>query len=313
VLTPKSTRRSEVDVEARAERLRRAAHPLPYPHLYVHIAKTAGTSLAEAVKISYGRRSVAHFWYVPTPEEARRGLGKRVIFGHLPYGFHQWLTETNVPDRYTYVTFLRDPVARVLSHYHYHRTRVEDVNHQRAKERDLVTWVREVSFGSNAMTAFLAGTGMWWNADAELSSPQGSSGTDKKSPRRVTEADFEAARANLLTFGFVGLTERFEDSLVLMREFLGLRSVRPAHENTGGGERPTVTATELEAIRLANRWDLELYEIAKRLFAAQVEAFGGEQRLAEERRRPPGMRDRLWTMIYRGGSRATRAFRRLRR
>ena len=40
----------------------------------------------------------------------------RLVMGHFQYGIHEFL-----PQEYTYVTIVRDPVERVISHYNYLR------------------------------------------------------------------------------------------------------------------------------------------------------------------------------------------------
>lgn len=74
-----------------------------------------------------------------------------VIFGHHPYGLHLFF------DQYTYCTVLRDPVARVVSHYYYNRAERRDPNHALARDNSLAQWTSISISAQNRMTQFLAG------------------------------------------------------------------------------------------------------------------------------------------------------------
>ena len=255
--------------------------PLAKPHLYVHLPKTGGTTLSRLVRWSTGRAGFAHFWLPPTPQELARALGKprlEVVYGHLPYGFHRWFSRVGESECVNghYICFLRNPVDRVVSHYHNDRRRpVPTV----AKEHDLRGYVERVEV--NVMTQMIAGAkhGAWWNhPDRGYREP------DESQDPPVTEAMFELAASRLRDeFGFVGLTERFDDSLLLMHSILGLPALASHHGNRRQGPREAIDPSLRELIETRAQWDLRLYRVAEQVFEQQVAAFGGEQAL--ERRR----------------------------
>ncbi len=86
--------------------------------IFLHIPKTAGTTLNRIIEWQYS--PLAIFTMDPyrirataerlkrLPEGHRRRL--RVVRGHLFYGIHEF-----PPQGATYITMLREPVARVLS------------------------------------------------------------------------------------------------------------------------------------------------------------------------------------------------------
>ena len=90
--------------------------------LFLHIHKTAGTTLNRIIEREYnpflvytieGKRiewSIDHFKRL---SEARR-TRLRVIKGHMSFGLHEFL-----PQPSTYITFLRDPIERCISSYSY--------------------------------------------------------------------------------------------------------------------------------------------------------------------------------------------------
>ena len=65
-------------------------------------------------------------------------------------------------------------------------------------------------------------------------------------------------------FCFVGLTERFEESLFLMRHYLGVQSIE--HRLGKVGTRPNVQnvdAATLQRIKEKNQLDIRLYDLAR--------------------------------------------------
>ncbi len=118
-----------------SDRIRAVAHRLSVSRLprhdwtliFIHIPKTAGTSLRQAIGQAYEPderlylydamkrdRAMPRRDFVVLPEDERAEL--RFIMGHIPFGLHQ-----HVPREARYVTVLRDPVDRVVSHYYHYR------------------------------------------------------------------------------------------------------------------------------------------------------------------------------------------------
>lgn len=119
----------------------------------------------------------------------------RYLRGHLPYGVHQNLSLQPV-----YVTFLREPVSRALSHFAFGAERGGW-----ALETPFADVVRAGGILDNPMTRQLAGL------------------RDAREP--CTEATLERAISNLSTFGFVGLVEQFDHSLQVFLSRFGLPSI----------------------------------------------------------------------------------------
>ncbi len=88
---------------------------------HLHIPKTAGTTLREAFKSHLGQRALV--WFPENPhllehnipalaELLRANPQTKVVTGHFVYGVHRALENKT----YKYVTVLRHPVDRILSH-----------------------------------------------------------------------------------------------------------------------------------------------------------------------------------------------------
>lgn len=104
----------------------------PKPALFLHIQKTAGSSIVDLARQAYGSDEVVShgdFFLQPVPSSLdalvdARGDGSwefadhTFISGHFGFCFAQPLMQS----RYTF-TFLRDPIERILSYYYFCRTR----------------------------------------------------------------------------------------------------------------------------------------------------------------------------------------------
>jgi hypothetical protein len=104
---------------------------------------------------------------------------------------------------------------------------------------------------------------------------------------RRPHLDLDLARERLERFAFVGLTERFQDSLFLLAYTFGWRPVLdPPHVSASESRvrREQVAPADLQAVEAFNALDLELYEHGRRLFEVRYERMIGE---LTARYRPP--------------------------
>jgi len=225
--------------------------PLSKPYFFVHIPKTGGTSLAKVVGQNFNSSEYWHIWAHPKPHQYKTLLTKSVVFGHFKWGIHKVFNHTN---KYTYVTIFRHPYDRVISHYFYHRNTKGDKGHSLAKNLTLEQWVNISVDAHNDHVQFIAGI----------------HGTP-------TEETFELAKRNLRTFGLVGFQEQFDESLIMMRHYLGLRNLR--YRKTKVGRRPpaeAISAAAMAMIEKHNKMDMELYKIAQEMFQEQIKEIGEE-------------------------------------
>src|SRR4051794_40525561 len=170
----------------------------PKTVLFMHIPKTGGTTLSKLLAQNYlpnevltldgadHRAEIERFAKLNETERARY----RLIQGHLHFGLHQF-----IPGASTYVTCLREPIARAESFYAYARNHSGHYLHQ-LLAKDCVD---------------LKGL-LERNATPELFNHQtrmiAGAPSDRWAP--VGRAELEIAKRNLMSnFSFVGLTEEF--------------------------------------------------------------------------------------------------------
>ena len=218
--------------------------------IFLHIPKTAGTTLNRIIEWQYSpfaiftmdpyriRATAERFKRLP--EARRRRL--QVVRGHLFYGIHEFL-----PQGATYITMLRDPVARVLSAYYFVLRRPLNPLHRKLKRERLGVedCLRLFPDRQNLQCRFIAGV-----EDAAISN----------------ERLLDLAKENLAkSFSVVGICERFEESLILFSKTFGWEV--PFYKNQKVAKsRPKVEPKLVDLIREHNRLDVELYEFGKKMF-----------------------------------------------
>lgn len=218
--------------------------------IFLHIPKTAGTSLRQIVKKEYPRGQCL-FIYSHTPAylaAARRKLPRaRAVYGHISYGIHEIL---GVEARY--VTFLRHPVRRVLSFY----------NHQ-ARKRD-AEFHRQVKAGMSLVEMLESGICHQVNNHMVriISGYQGTAPV-------YDTAVLEKAAANMAQhFLFVGVVEHLATSVKRLGRRLEFRKrhrIPRRNVNLNPLSRLIDERTRA-AIEHHNRLDLMLYEQVERSF-----------------------------------------------
>jgi hypothetical protein len=249
--------------------------------IFLHVGKTAGATTRRALRREFkasqvmdleaptvqpGRLrrdgAVAYFASLPEAERAR----PRLIMGHMTYGLDAY-----VPRPSAYVTLMREPMKLVMSQYHHVRRLSGHHLYEEAKAYpDLVSYVRSgisLEMDNSQVRAYAGDT----------TTPFGG----------CTPEMLETAKRNLETFAVVGLTERFDESLVLMQRAFRWDRIRYVSVNVDPGRdrRDMPSDEDLAFVREQNALDLELYAWAATRFEGTVEespGFGDSLRRFEE-------------------------------
>jgi len=238
--------------------------------IFLHLPKCGGTTLNRiieweypatrifSVDPSYFRWSHRKLMRLP-PQRLARVL---VFKGHMPFGLHARLTRPA-----TYITFLREPVDRVISEYYsilHHRLHPQ---HRRMQTLSL----EEYATGNphhNVQTKLLSGRGDY---------PDFLAGD-------CNDETLALAKENLAKhFTFAGLTERFDEGLAACKLLFGWNIARYVHFNVTASVRPkknSLPAATQALIAERNKYDVRLYEHVKCAYADVLRPFG--DRLREE-------------------------------
>jgi sulfotransferase famil protein len=285
--------------------------------LFLHIHKTAGTTLNRIIEREYnpfliytieGKRiewSLDHFKRLP--EHRRAAL--RVVKGHMSFGLHEFL-----PRPSTYITFLRDPIERCISSYAYSKGNRFNPFHRRINQEnlDLAQFLAIAPWNNNLQCKAIAGIDRRdyrpISFFREMQRP-GAKGPDAGWDLWSTPEVLQRAKENLQRFfGFVGLTDRFTDSLVLLKHLFGwkLSSYSSYRKSRNRPNRETFTPELLAEVEGRNRFDRELYEFGKKMFDDLVRQLGIDLVQAAASLRNDGPRNQFDAMMQ-GGSLAWRA------
>jgi hypothetical protein len=129
-----------------------------------------------------------------------------------------------------------------------------------------------------------------WTIDGFLDNPQFN---DFMTRRIAGGYDVELAKRRLRDeFAFVGLTERFDESLLLMKSRIGLAGFNTLYERENASEERTYQSDVrqesedvLERVRRNNVLDMELYRFVRdELYPSYVRQFEGDLELAAAQR-----------------------------
>ena len=224
--------------------------------IFLHVPKTAGTTLNRLIEWEYRLSemysvdpvlfhwSAAHLRKLPR----RRLQRTRMFKGHMLFGLHEIL-----PQPATYITVLRDPVERVLSAFYYMRTyKLHPLYWKFRRENWTLEQFVERTTRHNVQCKIMAG--------AEYNSP-------------CTNEILEKAKSHLQQhFSVVGLSERFEESLALLKLRFGwqLKSYSTFNVTRSRPKKGDLSQATLDAITTRNSFDLILYRHASERFEEAV-------------------------------------------
>jgi hypothetical protein len=227
--------------------------------IFLHIPKTAGCTLHSIINKQYGNKYdiKTPFWW-SAPEDTNSllkylneiGIEKiEVLTGHIIFGIHRHIPQK----KYTYITFLRNPVERVISAYYYMRDCDKDNLHHIVKNMSLYEFVTDEFFNHQTL-----------NMQTHLISG-------------IKDGNLKIAKDNLKKyFSVVGITERFSESLFIIEKKYGWKIDKYQTQNITKN-KPTLNKISNEIIEIIenkNQKDIKLYKFANKLLSKQIEISG---------------------------------------
>lgn len=228
--------------------------------IFLHLPKTAGVNVRELLTREYpGPRSFIRG--SPDHRELFRMSRKEreaylVVGGHYRFGLHLLFDS---PSRY--LTFLRDPVERVISHFAYIQWQKLHAWHARVTSAGITLeqWVR---FGLADAWDNLQVRRLTLRADDDV--------PFEETTRQMLD---EAKRVLSDQVDFLGITERYEESVRLFAQQLGwqqpvaIERLNVSPNRQSAADLPPSTRA---AILEHNELDIELYTFAADLFERRL-------------------------------------------
>ena len=232
--------------------------------IFLHVPKSAGTTLNQILLRQYRPRIVHRIQkIIPgySVEDFRamtedRKSRIRVVTGHIDFGFHDLM---RCPC--AYITILRDPVDRIVSHYYYV---IRDPSHYlyrdvKGRKLSLLDYVRSglTPELDNAQVKQLSGEFVGYG--------------------ECTREHLERAKRNVTEqFVVAGLSERFDETLMLLKRRLHWSDPYYVRENVTPNRpcRDSIDAATRHAIEEVNALDMELWEFVRARLEQQVAECG---------------------------------------
>lgn len=233
---------------------------------FMHLPRTAGTTLNAVLRNNFAPEEVLSVYkdteYARCREMDPAELDRfRLVQGHL-------MPESYEPPRLygrrvRMFTFLRDPLDRIVSEYHFLKSWPANhlyayLNENKISFRDYLTSRERLleHRGKNFVTRCLAG--------------------NLFAPGISLDEELEQAKRHLeQSFCFVGVQERFDESLLLLAREIGLESLYYERRNAlRTGYAVDVSEEDRALAEALNAADRALYEHARALFERRVAAAG---------------------------------------
>lgn len=271
--------------------------------IFLHIMKSGGMTLQRMLRAHYGptpaRRAGRFLLRTLRIDRSSPGsladamraktMRDRFMAGHFCFGAHELL-----PSPATYITLLRKPYERLVSLYYYSKHTPDAFYHHIARDITLRHFLLETTLHEldNGQLRFIVG-----------------SSTDRFMNRapfgKCTLDMLVTAKRNLdQWFCLAGVTERFDESMLLLRRSLGWRSCYYLRRNEG---RPVphdqqLSDDDVAEIKRRNELDQMLYDYVvgrmdERIAAVQSAGEDFTAELAQFRARNARY-NRLATPVY---------------
>ena len=223
---------------------------------FIHIPKTAGTSLLESLlKPNFDISSTYNFlglkkFIFDNKEDVK------LITGHVQFGLHKFLPNKDTK----YITLLREPLERAVSFYYYIREQKKGTHplHEIANELSLKDFYKLKKF-HNWQVRHLAGIFLFR--------------TYSFIPFRWSDEYYvQKSIENLKEHCVYGLTEQFAQSVTLFQNKFSWSNYNPVKPQKKAKSRVDVCDLDnetLHTIKNAHLLDIRLYDFALNNFSKQ--------------------------------------------
>lgn len=219
--------------------------------IFLHMPKAAGSTLCSLIDRLYESDDI--FQHDVETAENRGSIGKmplenlhayKVVRGHIPFHMFKKLWPEQAPFSFT---ILREPVARVISSYHYLLRMPNNKEHALARQ-GIGAFIEQSLQADNLQTRYLCNHNHW-------TIPKG----------ECTPELLEQAQQNIRQrIDLVGVSELFDAFLVQLERRLEwpARAYRKINVTQKRTKRQKIAPEVIDRIRAMNQLDAELYQTA---------------------------------------------------
>ena len=256
--------------------------------IFLHIPKTAGSTFHTILNKRYDAKHVQNVFgsryfepeikqFVETPNSDKSHI--KLLKGHMPFGLHKYM-----PSKSDYIAILRDPVERVISQFYYIKKNINNPLHETV-EGNKMSLKEFVSSGvaigmNNGQCRFLNGDFDEYPFD----------GCTEELLRQVKKHVDEH-------FIWLGLTERFDESILILRDKLGWKNepnyIR-ANVSKTRKKSSSIDPSVLETIKAYNKFDIALYEYANELLDLEIAKISDFDERLENFKKRNAMLEKRW-------------------
>ena len=238
------------------------------PFFFLHIPKTAGTAFSLHLKNQFNHQDIcpAGYWQelLEMPKEER--VKYKLIAGHFSDFARAFLDGDP-----QCIVMLRNPIDRVLSLIYYQKYLCDNSpqNFANAGVLDMSRTARAL-FNQDIQSILMTDDPRILEGISNYQT-RVLLGGQMEPTYQLNEVHLRAAKANLLRYKLVGLTERMQESLDMLSFIFGWQPIQDVAINQTPKvlERENVAPWVLERIRELNSLDMQLYDCASELFESQ--------------------------------------------
>ncbi|WP_353930095.1 sulfotransferase family 2 domain-containing protein [Okeanomitos corallinicola TIOX110] len=242
--------------------------------IFIHIQKTAGLSVQKMIRRRYGS---SFFQRIANKVDTKinrvsppKSLKEKMLscqfsdcyfMGHFCYGVHEFL-----PQPSKYITFLREPISRLLSLYFYSKANTTAYYHKQAVNATM----EEFFFKShlmeldNGILRFIVGD-------------QNNLFINRTPVGKFDVSMLEQAQENIINhFECVGFSERFDESVLLLKNKLGWKNSYYLKRNISAKSKnkENINPALIEELKSKNSLDIKLYQFAMEKFEQEINSLG---------------------------------------
>lgn len=232
---------------------------------FLHVPKTGGKTFRQICKKQFksckdfkisNQKRLAWLWDRDLADLMMIDL----IHGHFPY-----YAVAHLPRRFKFFTWLRDPVDRVVSQYHYWRygNRIFDLPSTKIVRETKMSFQDYMDNKSRSFRYWIFAYTTFFGAAED---------GDRDTVEGIERCVEQAVRTLTTNFDFVGITERYKEGLIYLQKKYGFRTdyiiqnVTPAWAKVKAG----ITDEQKEELRAYLKPEYLIYDIAKKIFEERI-------------------------------------------